>query len=120
MKKIETISVPVSDQEKSKEFYVEKLGFKVIIETDTPQGKWLQLTLPDDSTSVSLVSGPMHAAPGSLKGTIISTNNITREFEALKEKGIELPDIQDLPFGKIVPFADPDGNQWVLREAPNY
>lgn len=121
MKTIETISIPVSNQEKSKEFYVSKLGFEVIFEAEAPDGgKWIQLGIADDTTSITLVSGAMHAKAGSIKGTIIGTDDIGNDIERLRNKGVEVEDVQDFPHGKISSFSDPDGNQWVLRQAPSY
>ena len=120
MKSIEIISIPVANQETAKSFYVNQLGFTIIFESNTPQGKWLQLSLPNDSTSISLVTGKMAAKPGSVKGTIISTGNIEKDIETLRNKGIQLPDVQNFPHGKITLFNDPDGNQWILRQAAKY
>lgn len=120
MKTIETISIPVADQEKAKEFYVQKLGFSVLFEAVTPQGHWIQLGIPKDNTSITLVNGPHHAAPGTVKGTIIGTDNIAKDVEVLRSKGVKMQDVQNFPHGKITTFADPDGNQWVLREAPKH
>lgn len=121
MKTIEIISVPVANQEKSKEFYVTKLGFKAIFEAETPDGgKWIQLGISNESTSISLVSGPMHGKPGSLKGNIIGTDDIKKDYEKLRENGVAIEDIREFPHGKIASFSDPDGNQWVLRQAPSY
>ncbi|MHB8339154.1 MAG: VOC family protein [Ignavibacteriaceae bacterium] len=114
------ISIPVTDSETSKKIYTDKLGFKIVFEGETPEGKWIQLSLPEDNTSISLVSGEQHAPSGSVKGTIISTVNIEKDVEMLRGKGIQIPDVKNFPHGKITSFYDPDGNQWVLREAPKY
>lgn len=120
MKSIEIISIPVADQEAAKNFYQNKLGFKTIFEGDTPQGKWIQLSLPNDVISISLISGHPQMQPGSVKGNIISTDDIEKDVEELSAKGINLPTVQNLPHGKISFFNDTDGNQWVLREAVKY
>lgn len=121
MKTIETISIPVHDQELSKSFYVDKLGFVVLFEGGTPDGgKWIQLSIPNDSTSITLVKEPIPAQTGSVKGTIISTDNIEEDFLSLRNKGIDVTPVQEFPHGKIASFSDLDGNQWVLREAPKY
>ena len=75
MKTIEIISVPVTNQERSKEFYL-KLGFVVTAEIPLGNGlKWLQLCVPGQSTSLSLVSKwpyqQVSMAPGSLQGIIL-------------------------------------------------
>lgn len=50
MKTIEIISIPVANQETAKNFYVDKVGFKIVFEAETPQGNWIQLALQDDNT----------------------------------------------------------------------
>lgn len=121
MKAIEMISIPVKDQEKAKKFYTESAGFDLIFEGSTPDnGKWIQVGLPGNDVSFTLVSGEGHAAPGTLKGTIILTDDIVKDIAILEDKGISMEKVQELPFGKISSFQDPDGNQWVLREAPKY
>lgn len=118
MKTIEMISIPVSDQEKAKQFYTEKAGFALVFEGGTPEGgKWIQVSLPGDKVMFTLVAGEMHAAPGSMRGTIIHTENISEDVLSLRKQGIKASEIQELPHGKISSFSDPDGNQWVLREA---
>jgi predicted enzyme related to lactoylglutathione lyase len=67
-----------------------------------------------------LVSGHPHAQPGSVKGNIISTNDIENDVKELRSKGAFLTDIQAFPHGKVSTFSDPDGNQWVLREAQKF
>jgi predicted enzyme related to lactoylglutathione lyase len=117
MKTVELISIPVSDQENAKNFYVQKLGFNLVFEGSTPDGgKWIQIGLPGDRVTFSLVTGQMHANPGSLKGIIINTDDIKTDVSKLRQKGISASDIRDFPHGKISSFSDPDGNQWVLRE----
>ncbi|MGO1585567.1 MAG: VOC family protein [Mesonia sp.] len=121
MKAIETISIPVTNQENAKKFYIDKLNFEVVFEGSSPDGnKWLQLAIPNDKTSITLVKGPEHAKSGSVKGTIISTDDIEADQKYLKSKGVKLAPIQEMPFGKITSFSDPDGNEWVLRQAANW
>jgi catechol 2,3-dioxygenase-like lactoylglutathione lyase family enzyme len=120
MKAIEMISIPVSDQEQAKRFYVD-LGFNVVFEGNTPDGgKWVQLGIPSDSTTITLVTGPHFGTAGSVKGLMIATEDIRSDIARLRKKGVKAADVQELPHGKISSFADPDGNQWVLREAPGF
>src|SRR5215831_805258 len=121
---IEIISVPVTNQEKSKEFYL-KLGFVVIAEIPLGNAlKWLQLGVPGQSTSISLVSKwpyeQVSMAPGSLQGIILQTDDIQGEAKKLKELGIEFGvvradgfksgEIDQTPWGEFTHFTDPDGN----------
>ncbi len=124
MKSIEVISIPVSDQEKSKEFY-QKLGFKLLVEAPMGNGQtWVQLGIPGQITSISLVNWwPFKEAEmkaGSLHGIVLETEDIEKEVKDLKTKGIELgkmdptgleeEKIMDTPWGRFVHFKDPDGN----------
>lgn len=118
MNTIEMVSIPVNNQEEAKQFYTDKLGFVVIFEGQTPDGsKWLQLALPNDNTSITLGSGQMFPPVGSIKGLVLSTDNIEKDFTQLKSKGVNVADIQTFPHGKMTFFTDPDGNQWLIKEA---
>jgi catechol 2,3-dioxygenase-like lactoylglutathione lyase family enzyme len=117
MKTVEIISVPVANQEEAKQFYTEKVGFQLLFEGNTPDGgKWIQVGLPDDQVTFTLVSGEPHASPGSLKGTIIATKDIQQDVTFLRKNGVKTEDVQEFPHGQIASFSDPDGNQWVLRQ----
>lgn len=121
MRNIEMISIPVSNQQKAKQFYTEKLGFIVVFEGQTPDGgTWLQLGLPNDNTTITLGSGAMFAPTGSLKGLMLSTDNIEKDVQALRAKGVDVPETQTFPHGKMTSINDPDGNQWLIREAAKF
>jgi catechol 2,3-dioxygenase-like lactoylglutathione lyase family enzyme len=101
MKTIEIITIPVSDQQKAKEFYV-KLGFQIIIEAPMGNGiAWVQLGLPNQSTSISL---------SNYHGVTVETDDIEKEISELKAKGIETSKIETTPWGKFAQIKDPDGN----------
>ena len=110
MKAIEIISIPVTDQGRSKEFY-QKLGFNVLIEA--PFGKdsqWVQMGLPGDGPSITLVTWFAKMPPGCVQGLIIKTDDVEKEQKELIEKGIETGMIDPTPWGKFLPVKDPDGN----------
>lgn len=130
MKTIEIISIPVTNQKKSKEFYI-KLGFQVIAEASIGNGqRWLQMELPNQTTTISLVSQfpnkEVEMPAGSLQGIIFETDDIEKEIRALKNKGIEVGTIHsngfeagkidDTPWGKWTYFTDPDGNGLNLHQ----
>jgi catechol 2,3-dioxygenase-like lactoylglutathione lyase family enzyme len=116
MKFIEVISIPVSDQQVAKEFYL-KIGFELIIEAPMGDGStWVQLGLPGQVTSISLVTWFNKIAPGSSQGLVLHTEDIKKEVDELKSKGLTVKDIDDTPWGKFAEFSDPDGNSMVLRQ----
>lgn len=107
MKAIEIIMLPVADQQKAKEFYL-KLGFKVLAEAPADHGQtWLQMGLPGQSTSISLMT---------FHGIIYETDDIVKEIKELKEKGIEVGKVDTKPWGKFAWLKDPDGNGLCLHE----
>lgn len=107
MKSVEIIMLPVKDRQKAKEFYL-KLGFQIIVEAPADHGEtWIQMGLPDSSTSISL---------GSISGIIYETANIESEIEELKTKGIEAGKIDDTPWGRFAWIKDPDGNSLCLHQ----
>jgi len=56
MKSITIISIPVTDQEAAKQFYL-KLGFKLMAEAPFDTHKWIQMALPGQEMSITLVPG---------------------------------------------------------------
>jgi catechol 2,3-dioxygenase-like lactoylglutathione lyase family enzyme len=107
MKTIEIISLRVSDQQKSKEFYM-KLGFELIVEAPMGNGEtWVQLGLPGQTTSISLMN---------FQGIILETEDIEREIRGLKTKGIEAGKTDDTPWGKFSQIKDLDGNALTLHQ----
>ncbi len=117
MNKITIISVPVADQQKAKEFYMDKMGFSLIIEAPMSEtSKWVQLGLPNTETTITLVDWERSMQPGGLQGLVVSTNNIAEEVAQLQAKGVEMGKIDPTPWGKFCNFKDIDGNGWTLHE----
>ncbi|MCF0069681.1 VOC family protein [Dyadobacter sp. CY261] len=107
MKATEIIMIPVSDQQKAKEFYV-NLGFQVIAEAPMGNGEtWLQMGLPGQLTSISLAK---------FQGIIFETDDIEKEIGVLKAKGITAGEIDPTPWGRFAWMQDPDGNKLCLHQ----
>jgi catechol 2,3-dioxygenase-like lactoylglutathione lyase family enzyme len=107
MKTIEIITIPVTDQQKAKEFYI-KLGFQVIVEAPMDHGEtWIQLGLPNQTTSISLMK---------FQGIIFETDDIEKEIRELKTKDIEVGKIDNTPWGKFAWLKDLDGNGLCLHQ----
>ncbi|MBS1687448.1 MAG: VOC family protein [Bacteroidetes bacterium] len=116
MKTIELISVPVTDQEVAKKFYVEQVGFSIITESNFGSQKWIQLGLPGSETSITLVNWFPNMPAGSLQGILIKTDDIERDVKALQERGVAMGKIDTMQWGKFAGFKDPDGNGWSLHQ----
>lgn len=118
MKSIEVIAIPVSDQEKARQFYV-SLGFEVMAESDMGAGKtWLQMGLPGSFTSISLVTWFKKMPPGGLQGLVLRTDDLEGDVRRLSESGLAVGEVEEALWGKFVSFKDPDGNGLSLQQ-PN-
>ena|SRR5215216_6619939 len=116
MKSIEIISIPVTDQQRSKKFY-QDIGFKIVAEaTFDKNQQWVQLGLPEGGPSITLVTWFKKMPAGSIQGLVIETENLEKEIETLSSKGITVGKIDHLPWGKFAGLEDPDGNGLSLHQ----
>jgi predicted enzyme related to lactoylglutathione lyase len=114
--RIELIQVPVSDIDRAKAFYVEKVGFNADNDHQvTDELRFVQLTPPGSSCSIALTSGAHHMTPGSVEGLQMVVDDAKASRQELAERGVEVSDVQEFPWGSFVFFQDPDGNGWALQ-----
>jgi catechol 2,3-dioxygenase-like lactoylglutathione lyase family enzyme len=120
--KLELMQIPVTDIDRAKAFYVEKMGFDVDVDirpNDTL--RIVQLTPPGSACSIGLWAGllNMEMKPGSVKGLHLVVGDINEAREALIGRGVEMSEIEAHDRGvKYAAFSDPDGNTWTLQEMP--
>ena len=119
IKSFEIVSVPVSDQQRSKQFYRDVLGFDVLREDPMGPGQsWIQLAPKGCSTTIALVTWFDSMRPGGLQGVMLNVTDIERDHRELGARGLELTAIEQQPWGRYAMFSDPDGNGWILRQPP--
>jgi predicted enzyme related to lactoylglutathione lyase len=114
--KISIISIPVTDQSRAKEFYM-NFGFQLMI--DAPMGddrRWIQLTLPGAETTIALVTWFDDMPAGSVRGMVITEDSIDDKIKELNDKGIEVEPIEKTPWGRFAAVKDPDGNRLSLHQ----
>ncbi|RYU91259.1 VOC family protein [Mucilaginibacter terrigena] len=115
MRSIELISIPVTDQQVAKEFYL-KLGFKIIVEAPYQGGaNWIQMGLPEGNTNITLVNWFPEFTPGSIQGFVIKCEDIEASIAALSAEGVEVATPSKTPWGRFATVKDPDGNAWSLH-----
>lgn len=117
--KLELVAIPVSDVDRAKEFYVEKVGF--VADHDhrvSDEIRFVQLTPPGSACSIAFGNGVSDAEPGSVKGLQIVVDDIEAAHRELVERGVDAGEVQDLPWGRFVFFSDPDGNAWAVQQLP--
>ncbi|MXV13759.1 VOC family protein [Hufsiella ginkgonis] len=116
MKAIEIISIPVTDQQKAKQFYVD-LGFTVLVEAPFEGDKqWIQLGFPGSDLSITLVTWFENMSPGCINGLVIKTDDLEKDREALTAKGISVGQTDQTPWGLFAAVNDPDGNRLSLHQ----
>ena len=114
--RLELIQVPVSDVDRAKAFYVEKLGFNADADHQvTDELRFVQLTPPGSACSIALTSGAHQMKPGSIDGLQMVVDDAEASRKELAERGVETSDVQVFPWGSFVFFKDPDGNGWALQ-----
>jgi catechol 2,3-dioxygenase-like lactoylglutathione lyase family enzyme len=118
IKKIQVVSVPVSDQDKAKEFYSNVLEMEVLQDMRMDENsRWIQLQPRGGETSLTLVTWFPTMAAGSLKGLVLETDDLEGTIAEMASKGFTIAaEIDSQPWGRFVSFDDPDGNGIILRQ----
>jgi len=117
--KLELVAVPVSDVDRAKAFYTDQAGFNADHDhTVSEEIRFVQLTPPGSACSIAIGKGITDAAPGSVAGLQMVVQDIEAAHAELVGRGAEVSEIQDLPWGRFVFFADPDGNKWAVQQIP--
>lgn len=115
--KLELVAIPVSDVDRAKAFYTEKVGFNADHDhTVNDEIRFVQLTPPGSACSIALGTGIVEGEPGSIQGLQLVVSDIEAAHAELIERGVAVSEIQDLPWGSFVFFDDPDGNHWSVQQ----
>ena len=118
--KLELVMVPVSDVDRAKAFYTEKIGFNADHDHRvSDEIRFVQLTPPGSACSIAIGTGLTEAEPGSTKGLQLVVSDIHAARAHLAERGVEVSDVQKFDWGSFVFFNDPDGNSWSVQQLPN-
>jgi catechol 2,3-dioxygenase-like lactoylglutathione lyase family enzyme len=131
--KLELVLLPVSDIDRAKAFYTEKLGFGLDVDhAPSDEFRVVQMTPPGSACSITIGKGITDAEPGSYRGTHLVVHDIEAAREDLVSRGVEISDVRHFDreqgewrpgadpahadYASFADFADPDGNTWVLQE----
>jgi catechol 2,3-dioxygenase-like lactoylglutathione lyase family enzyme len=127
---LEVVQVPVSDVDRAKAFYSERLGFHVDHDTGGGGMRIVQLTPTGSGCSVVIGTGLTDMKPGSLRGLQLVVADIHAARAELAGRGLEISEVQVFDSGSFRPsregdaldnngfafFSDPDGNTWALQQ----
>lgn len=117
--KLELVAVPVSDVDRAKAFYTEQVGFTADVDHRVSDGvRFVQLTPPGSACSIAFGEGITTAPAGSVQGLQLVVPDVQGARVELAERGVEVTDVQEFPWGSFVWFSDPDGNRWSVQQLP--
>jgi catechol 2,3-dioxygenase-like lactoylglutathione lyase family enzyme len=117
--KIEVVFVPVTDVDRAKAFYVDRVGFHADHDVTVNESlRFVQLTPPGSACSIAFGVGITDMAPGSQRGAMIVVADVEAARRELVARGVEASAIDVQPWGSFTNFADPDGNTWTLQQLP--
>lgn len=129
--RLELVLIPVTDVDRAKAFYHERLGFAVHVDHRAGENfRVVQLDPPGSSCSIAVGTGITDAAPGSVRGMHLVVEDIEATVAHLRSGGVDVADVRHMSpdgwqpgvdpghsdYNSFADFADPDGNTWVLQE----
>lgn len=117
--RIELVFVPVADADRSRAFYGDTLGWPVDHDVRvSDELRFIQVTPPGSACSIAFGEGIGDMAPGSLRALQVVVESADAAHADLVARGVDVSPVEDLPWGRFVSFADPDGNTWAVQEPP--
>ena len=130
--KVEVVVIPVTDVDRARQFYGERLGWR--LDADFPAGdsfRVVQFTPPGSPCSIHFGVGLTTAPPGSSRVYLV-VSDIVKARDELAGRGVEVSEVshrvalgkpnapgphpQRQSYSSFASFSDPDGNTWVLQE----
>ena len=117
--KLELVQVPVSDVDRAKAYYTEKVGFNADVDIAVREGlRFVQLTPPGSACSIAIGTGLSDMPPGTVQGLQVVVEDIHAARAELDDRGVEVGDVEVFDWGSFVFFSDPDGNGWAVQQIP--
>jgi predicted enzyme related to lactoylglutathione lyase len=116
--RLELVQVPVTDVDRAKVFYTEKVGFIADHDhTVSDEIRFVQLTPPGSACSIAIGTGLSAMQPG-IEGLQLVVPDVEAARAELVERGVEVSEVQDFDWGSFIFFTDPDGNGWAVQQLP--
>lgn len=117
--RLELVPLPTTDVERSKEFYVERVGFHLDHDVQPGNGmRAVQLTPPGSACSIVVGVGIGDPDGPRVLNLHLVVDDIVRARAQLVGKGVDVSEVNDMGGVKYAFFSDPDGNSWALQEIP--
>ena len=115
--KLELVSVPVTDVDRAKAFYVDQIGFNPDHDYQvTDELRFVQLTPPGSACSIVIGTGITNMAPGFQDGLQVVVEDVEAIRQELIGRGVDASEVDKQPWGWFSYFRDPDGNAWSMQQ----
>jgi predicted enzyme related to lactoylglutathione lyase len=115
---VQVVTVPVTDQDRALDFYVETLGFDLVADNPMGDERWVQVAPKNGQTGLALVTRFATMPAGSLRGLVLQTADVDAETERLRAAGVDITGPVDAEWGRYATLEDPDGNGLMLSSGP--
>jgi catechol 2,3-dioxygenase-like lactoylglutathione lyase family enzyme len=129
--KLELVVIPVTDVDRAKAFYADKMGFTVDVDHKASEAfRIVQLTPPGSACSITIGVGVSQVTPGTYQGLHLVVTDVEAARALLVERGVDVS--EPFHFGpegqtpgvapargdyeSYLSFSDPDGNGWLIQE----
>lgn len=117
IKSVKFVSIPCHDQQRTLEFFAEKLGFSVLTDQPFSEGqRWIELRIQGSQTGVVLFTPEAHKSwIGGFSNITFTADDVEKTYQELKARGVEFdgPPKKE-PWGTYALFKDPDGTSFCL------
>lgn len=127
--KLELIVVPATDVDRAKAFYLEQVGFDLLVDHSAGEDfRVVQLNPPGSDCAIAVMRQPDRA--GAVKGLHLIVEDVDAARSQLAERGVDVSDVfhfgesgqtpghdpERRSYNSFVSFDDPDGNGWLVQE----
>ncbi|MCW2807016.1 MAG: Glyoxalase [Marmoricola sp.] len=117
--RLELVPLPTTDVDRSKEFYVDRLGFNLDHDVEPGNGmRVVQLTPPGSACSIVVGIGISDPDAPRVLNLHLVVDDIEDVHAELSSRDVEISAVTDMGGVKYAFFSDPDGNSWALQEIP--
>jgi catechol 2,3-dioxygenase-like lactoylglutathione lyase family enzyme len=115
--RLELVPLPTSDVDRSKEFYVDRLGFNLDLDVEPGNGmRVVQMTPPGSACSISVGVGFSDPDAPRVLNLHLVVDDVEQARDHLVSNDIEVSPVSDMGGIKYAFFSDPDGNSWALQQ----
>ncbi|KQV07394.1 VOC family protein [Leifsonia sp. Root112D2] len=116
--RLELVPLPSTDVDRSKAFYVERVGFTLDHDVEPGNGmRVVQLTPPGSACSIVIGVGISDPDAAPVLGLHLVVDDVDAARRTLVGNGVDVSDVSDMGGGvRYAYFSDPDGNSWALQQ----